>query len=326
METKSRSKEAQKIIKDKLGKFFTEEQLSYLDDLGVEILSDYFSNHELRELSEAPATIIKGFVDRNQKNEVKRRLTRITEDEYESGDLLDWYKQNCSEIEEVYDPQADTVIALEVKHKTLQNSPKVHWDGRFIVAIGDRLAATRNRLDGVVGYQSGVLVQNPQFVEDWSVFHDKREKELKAYMASVKKAKDAHDKKVKKAIVANEKENNKYTIDMFEYQVSIDSGDKALVKNVKKPKEPKNAMPEYVGPAEWVEPERPVTEQFLPPTDSRWSTPETEVISEEHVMSSISNSDIISVKKHIESTGYKKPVTKVKDGYKIDSFILRKVK
>lgn len=318
MKTSERSTIAQQIIKDRLGSYFSEEQLSYLDDLGIEILSDYFSNRELRDLQDAQPAVIKGFVDRNQGDEVRRRLTHITVEELKT--LRSWYKDNCLEVEEVVDPQSEEVIALEVKHKTLKNSTKVHWDGRFIVAVGDRLAATRTRLDGVVGYQSAMLVQDPEFVEKWSAFYKLREEKFAAHMKKVDKAKAAHAKRYKAA-------NDKYLKEMDKYNDET-------AKQVVGPKSSKNKKlvmpvfeePVYEGVGEFEEPERPTYEQFLPPTDTRWSEPEMEVIDEEHIMSSISKSDIISVKRHIEATGYKKPVSKIKEGYKVDGFILRKVK
>lgn len=324
MKTNDRSKEAQGIIKSRLSNYFTEEQLSYLDDLGIEILNDYFSNHELRDLQSAQPAVIKGYVDRNQSNEVKRRLTHIGEDEL--GELMGWYKENCSEIEEVYDPQAQAVIALEVKHKTLKNSPKVHWDGRFIVAIGDRLASTRTRLDGVVGYQSALQVEDPDFVKKWSAFYDDREAKFKVYKDKVEKHKAAHDKKVKAAIKKHEK-------DMAAHQKKEQAiigklTGKHVRPGVKQlPKPPELKLPEYQPlKIEFVEPERPEIPQYMPPLDSRWSDVETEVIPEEHIMSSITNDDIIKVKQHIDGTGYKKPVRKVKEGYNVGGFILRKVK
>lgn len=316
METKDRSKQSQKIITDRLSQYFTEEQLSYLDDMSIEVLNDYFSNAELRDLKEASPAVLKAFIDRNNGNEVKRRLTHITEDEYESGELLDWYKENCTDIEEVVDTLTGAVIALEVKHKTLKNSTKVHWDGRFIVAIGDRLASTRTRLDGVVGYQSAVKVQDPTFVDTWSKFYEERDKKLAEYRKRVDKVKKTHQSKVDKA--------------QAKYQKAMSEWEDLVFKNshdpdFKAPKQPVYVEPEYVGTDEFVEPERPEVEQYLQPLDTRWSDLESEVIPEEHIMSSITNSDILNVKRHIESTGYKKPVTKIKGGYKVDQFILRKV-
>lgn len=323
METKDRSKQAQQIITDRLSQYFTEEQLSYLDDMSIEVLNDYFSNAELRDLKEATPAVLKAFIDRNNGNEVKRRLTHITEDEYESGELMDWYKDNCTDIEEVVDTLTGAVIALEVKHKTLKNSTKVHWDGRFIIAIGDRLASTRTRLDGVVGYQSALQVENPEFVDAWSKFYAEREKKLAAYRKKVDKAKADHD-----AAVAEY--DDKYTKDVQQYQDALLKYE--LFKNdvdgseaCEEPVEPAYNPPEYNHNFEFIEPERPEISQFMPPLDTRWADVETEVIPEDHVMSSISNSDILNVKRHIESTGYKKPVTKVKGGYKVDQFILRKV-
>jgi len=316
METKSRSKEAQKIINERLSNYFTEDQLSYLDDLGIEILADYFSNKELRDLQDATPAILKGFVDRNQNNEVKRRLTHVGEDEL--AGLMDWYKENCSEVEEVVCPNHNEVIALEVKHKTLKNSPKVHWDGRFIVAVGNRLASTRTRLDGVVGYQCNIPLQAPNFVDDWSKFYAKREKAFAVYQGKVEKAKAAHQKKVDKAIATHEKQIAAFDKKLNDMNIGPDDPGAPAV--------PKYKDPKYVGPAAFDEPERPEIEQFIQCLDTRWSVPETEVIAEDHVMSSITNSDIVEVKRHIEATGYKKPVTKVKDGYKVDQFILRKVK
>ena len=318
METKDRSKQSQKIITDRLSQYFTEEQLSYLDDMSIEVLNDYFSNAELRDLKEATPAVLKAFIDRNNGNEVKRRLTHITEDEYESGELLDWYKDNCTDIEEVVDTLTGAVIALEVKHKTLKNSTKVHWDGRFIVAIGDRLAATRTRLDGVIGYQSALQVENPEFVEAWSKFYAEREKKLAAYRKRSDKAKADHQKKVEAA-------QAKYDEELGEYHSFFDMNEGVFPDDDRAPKKPELVEPDYVQPEEFIEPERPEIPQFLPPLDTRWADVETEVIPEDHVMSSISNSDILNVKRHIESTGYEKPVTKVKGGYKVDQFILRKV-
>lgn len=318
METKNRSKAAQSIIKNKLGKYFSEEQLSYLDDLGVETLSEYFSNAELRQLSEASPAVIKGMVDRHESGEVKRRLTHIEEEELE--ELMDWYKAECTEIEEVICPNHNEVIALELKHKTMKNSDKIHWDGRYIVAIGNRLAATRNRLDGVVGYQCNIPYQNPDFVDAMSKYFDDREAALKKYRDKVDKSKAAHERKVEKAKAAYMKKLESIN------QSEMKQADKDPSYQMKDPVEQvEYKEPEYVSPGEWDEPERPQIEQWLYCVDTRWSEPETEVISEEHAMSSITKSDIIEVKRHIDSTGYKKPVSKIKDGYKVDQFILRKV-
>lgn len=318
METKDRSKQSQKIITDRLSQYFTEEQLSYLDDMSIEVLNDYFSNAELRDLKEASPAVLKAFIDRNNGNEVKRRLTHITEDEYESGELLDWYKDNCTDIEEVVDTLTGAVIALEVKHKTLKNSTKVHWDGRFIVAIGDRLASTRTRLDGVIGYQSALQVENPEFVEKWSAFYEEREQSLAEYRERSDKAKADHEKRVQKARKQHDAKMKEYNEQFLKAQDNPEKYDM--------PGDPPVFVePEYTAVDEFVEPERPEISQFLPPLDTRWADIETEVIPEDHVMSSISNSDILNVKRHIESTGYKKPVTKIKGGYKVDQFILRKV-
>lgn len=300
MKITQRSKQAESIIKDKLSKFFTDEQLDLLDDLGIEVLSDQFSDSDLRDLQSAPSSLIKSFVDKKQTTEVRRRLTCIHPDEIEM--LMPWYKENCSEIEEVIDPQTETVIALEVKHKTLNNRPNIHWDGRFIIGIGDRLLSTRSRLDGVVGYQSNVQVKSEDEPE-----------ELLAYRIEVERINEKNDKKLQ---AAAEK-----------YFAKVNKEEQAYRKKHPEWEDLKDFVPsEFQQPKLDEYPEPPVLEGAPEPTDSRWSDIEIELIPEEHVMSSLSSSDIVKVRKHIEDNGIKKPVRKIKEGYKVDKFILKKVK
>lgn len=283
MNTKTRNKVSQKIIKDRLSKYLSEEQLSELDDLGIEILNDYFSNFELKEMVGSDASLVARHVQRHIAAEEQRRLSHIQPEEVE--ELMDWYMENCDEIEEVYDPQAEQVIALEVKHKTLKQNEAIHWDGRFTIAIGDRLFSTRSRLDKVMGYQSGLAVENPEYVEQKAAYDKAHEEAVAKHEAAVAEQQAHNDE-------ANEDGSRK------------------------KAKE----LPEF------VDAPLPTASPLLMPLDTRWSKPEEDVIPEEHVMSSITSSDIMNVKSHMNATGYEKPVQKVKDGYKVEQFILRKVK
>jgi aspartate carbamoyltransferase regulatory subunit len=257
----NRTPKIQKIIDDRLSNFLSPDVIKELNSDEIEVANDALSNLQLRQLAGAAPSVIKNMVRQWIVSVERRKLTQIQPDELEG--LMAWYEENCSEIEEVVDPATNEVIALELKHNTLDSrvyfrKPNYHWDGRFIVTIGDRLLGFRSRIDDVMGYQSGSKMPNPEKAQIM--------KDHKAEVAAAKKA-----------------------------------------------KEPVPTEPE-------------VPDMVRSETDSRASQPELDIIPEDHLWSSLTTNDIIKVKAHMNETNYEKPVKKIKDGYQVDGFILRKVK
>jgi|JI10StandDraft_1071094.scaffolds.fasta_scaffold30921_3 hypothetical protein len=242
----NRTENTQKIIDDRLSQYLSSEVIAELSNDEIEIANDSLSNLQLRQLAGAAASVIKNMVKQWTVQVERRKLTQIQPDELD--EMMAWYMENCSEIEEVIDPETNEVIALEVKHKEYDSrvyfrKANYHWDGRFIIAIGSRLLGFRTRLDDVMGYQSGSMKKNPE-------------------RASILKKDKSAD------------------------------------------------VPEFIRSE----------------TDSRAAQPELDVIPEDHLWSSLTTNDIIKVKAHMNETNYEKPVTKIKGGYQVDKFILRKVK
>ena len=94
-----RSTRIQAIIDSKLSSYFSNDQLKNLSDAELDILNDYFSNNQLRELRNAPEQIIKGLVSRHVKIVERQRFTNIPVDELPQ--MLEYYKDIAEEVEEV---------------------------------------------------------------------------------------------------------------------------------------------------------------------------------------------------------------------------------
>src|SRR5690606_4596989 len=116
-ETNEKSKRIQDIITNRLSQYFSPEQLDPLTEPEIDILNDYFSNAQYRQLKNAPAEFIRGLVERHVKTVERQRLSTIPEEELESS--LEYYKSISEEVEVVQCNKCHTDIAIEIKHKTL---------------------------------------------------------------------------------------------------------------------------------------------------------------------------------------------------------------
>ena len=188
-ETIKRSTRVQKIIDEKLSKYFSEDLLSTLSDAEVDVLSEYFSNYQLRELKNATPEIIKGLVSRHVKLVERQRLTNIPVDEYDQ--MIDYYKSLGGEVEEVVCKKCENVIAVEIKHPEYQSTqyfhnPNLHWQGRFVIAVGNRLFGYRNRHDEMMGYRCGSFMENP----DFKVAMEQHEKDVEQFKKDTKNLKE----------------------------------------------------------------------------------------------------------------------------------------
>lgn len=190
-ETKhKRSKRVQAAIDSRLSKYLSEEQLAPLTDSEVDILGDYFSNQQMKELRNAPAQVLQGLVARHVKSVERQRLTNIPEDELD--DMLAYYEDVAEEIEIVHCTRCKNDIAVEIKHAehastNYFNNPNLHWQDRFIVSIGNLLQGYRKRHDDVMGYRCGGFMENP----DYTLAVKQYDKDLKKYNTEVKKAEKA---------------------------------------------------------------------------------------------------------------------------------------
>lgn len=188
----TRSPRVQEIIDSKLSNYFKPMQLQDLTDAEIDILNDYFSNQQLRELKNAPIQVIQSLVSRHVRTVERQRLTNIPEDEVPQ--MLEYYKETAEEVEEVICTKCENTIAIEVKHKEHDstryfNNPNLHWQGRFVVAVGSKLFGYRRRHDDVMGYRCGAFIENPeytkalkQFEKDhakWEKFVEKQQKNPK---------------------------------------------------------------------------------------------------------------------------------------------------
>lgn len=189
----TRSPRVQAIIDSKLSSYFSNEQLQNLSDAEVDILNDYFSNNQLRELKNAPEQIIKSLVSRHVKTVERQRLTNIPVDELPQ--MLEYYKDIADEVEEVVCTNCKNTIAVEIKHSQYDstqyfNNPNLHWQGRFVVAVGNFLHGYRKRHDDVMGYRCGAFIENPEYKPAM----EKYLKDLKKYEDQVAKYQEAEAK------------------------------------------------------------------------------------------------------------------------------------
>lgn len=187
-ETKQqRSTRVQAVIDTRLSKYLSEEQLAPLSDPEIDILSEYFSNQQMKELRNAPSEVLQGLVSRHVKSVERQRLTNIPEDELD--DMLAYYEEIAAEIEIVHCTRCDNDIAVEIKHSEYAstnyfNNPNLHWQDRFIVSIGNLLHGYRKRHDDVMGYRCGGMMENPEYKPAMQQY----EKDLKKYQTALKKA------------------------------------------------------------------------------------------------------------------------------------------
>lgn len=148
-----------------LSDHFSDEIIKTLDPGQRELLERYFSPYELDQLGRAGAPAVLRRVAIFEHEILAKRLSFIHREEY--LELIDWYKQNCSEIDELYCGKCGNLLGIEVKHLKYDANEffkmRRHPEGKFVVAIGPSLLASRYRMDGVMGYQCGALIDNPEY-------------------------------------------------------------------------------------------------------------------------------------------------------------------
>lgn len=192
-ETNQKSDRIKNIIELRLSKYFKPEQLDPLTEPELDILADYFSNQQYRQMKNAPAEFIKGLVSRHVKTVERQRLSNIPEEELESS--LEYYKTIADEVEEVICQKCNKTIAIEIKHSKYDSvqyfgNPNLHWQGRFIIAVGNRLHGYRRRHDDVMGYRCGNFIENPDYIKEMADW-EKECKNIEAKNEKLKKGETA---------------------------------------------------------------------------------------------------------------------------------------
>jgi hypothetical protein len=305
--TAHKNDRAQKLIDNRLSDYFNADQLAPLTSDEIEILSEYFSNQQYKELKLAPATVLKSLVARHTKTVERQRLINVPVDEV--SEMLEYYKEIADEVEVVNCTKCGNDIAIEIKHPEYKSdqyfhNPNQHWQGRFVIGIGNRLLGYRKRHDDVMGYRCGCGIPNPEY----KAAVEQYEKDLKAYQV----AKTDWD-----IAVEEHREKHKAWKKIYQKEVKSKKRDHGDI----------TGAPDY--PVEPVKPVMPNIPEFTPcANETTMSKAELEAIPDDHLEQSvISQADILKVKQYINETGYKKPVKKVKSGYLLDDkFLLRKVK
>lgn len=311
-----RTDRAQAVIDNHLANYFTEEQLAPLTNDEVDILSEYFSNQQLKELKSAPSQMLQQLVSRHVKSVERQRLTNIPLDEYD--EMIAYYKEHADEIEEVVCNRCNNVIAVEIKHSEYKsdkyfNNPNLHWQGRFVIAVGNRLLGYRKRLDDVMGYRCGCYMDNPDFESAKQDY----QKQVAAYQERLDNWTSEHEK---------------HAEDLNDWEKKYGTGRDRRADDPDSPflpvKKGAPSKPVWTGGSK---PEMPLAPQIpmrIPcGNESTMAPVELEVIDDEHIAQSVvSQADVMKVKQHISETDYEKPVEKVKNGYLLDDkFLLRKV-
>lgn len=161
-------KETNEDIKKRMSRYLSEEQISELSNTELRALNEYLSNQQLRKLADGSVKAIKRIVAKYLKSVERQRLSIIPTDEVE--EMLEYYDDIAEEIEKVVCENCETLIAIEIKHKTLKsteyfNNPNIHWDDRFVIGVGNNLHGYRKRLDDVMGYRCGGSLKNPEYDE-----------------------------------------------------------------------------------------------------------------------------------------------------------------
>lgn len=300
----------------KLDRLIGEGKLESLDPIEIAVLKEYYSNSDLKSMRSLEVKTIQKRLRKNVKSIERQRLVSVPEDELEK--LMDYYKQISDEVEEVVCQNCSTLIALEIKHKQYDSneyfkSEHRHWNGRFIIAVGNNLFGFRKRLDNVMGYRCGGSLENPEYT-----------KLLKAY------------RKLKR-----QQENRESDWDIEQIKFSkvaekwgLKYGAKTIIKEDGTlediPEDPKAPpKPKFKGGNRPIPFKPPVEAKIIPcDYENTMSKVEMDNISKDHLKKSIiTNDDIIKVKKAISEKGIEKPVKKVTEGFSIDNkFTLRKVK
>jgi hypothetical protein len=270
-----------------LKEFFAADVLKQLDEAEKTVLYEEFANSQLRLLASQPTDTIHKRLSVYLQEELKRRLSQIQPEEYEV--LKPWYLENCHTVSEIYCSKCGVLLGLEVDTIDDAINP-YHHEGKFIVAIGDLLMAYRPRLDGVMGFQCGNIIENEEAAKEW----DKFDAELKKVSAEFDK-------------------------ELAQYKKDLDKWNKLSSK-----KQMETPIPTEPEPRALTQPEQP--RRIECGNYTLWSQIELDNIPEAHVMTSLSKEDRIKVKQEMDASGYAPETTENKHGRTVESFELRKVK
>ena len=102
--------------------------------------------------------------------------------------MIDFYKKHFAVIHAVTCKVCKNTLAIELSHPLTNDvlGLKPHPNGIFVLPIDDKLMASRIRLDGMMGYQCGALLQNPEYEPARKVY----EKDLAAYETEYKQLRE----------------------------------------------------------------------------------------------------------------------------------------
>lgn len=288
-----------------------------LDEAEKTVLYEDFSNTDVRMLGAEGLEVIRRRVAVNLKSEFTRRLSQIQPEEYEV--LKPWYLENCKTVEELYCTKCGALLGLEVD--TIDdNMNESHHEGKFVIAIGDKLMSYRPRLDGVMGYLCGNVTKLPAETRD-KVISEHKTKREKRRAELVKEVTERF---------STEFEKNKD----LSYKQMI--GDKAFPKVKTKAQAAK--VFNFTAPGEKeieMAVELNLQNELPDPTlprnvecgnDTRWAKIEMKNVPIAHVMTSITKEDIVKVKQEMDATNYTPDVKETKHGKTVETFELRKVK
>lgn len=278
MDIKSRDK--------RLAAIFSKKLLSQLDEAEKNVLSEEFSNSEMKLLADQDIEVIHNRLTNYLAAEHERRLTQIQPEEYEL--LKDWYLSNAVTLDEIICSKCGVLLGIEIDTIDDNMNPH-HHEGKFVVPIGQVLMSYRPRTDGVMGYQCGNIVET-EYKQEW----------------------DEYPNKLAKA-------QEKYEDEMAKYTLAVEKFEALSEKKKEKTEFPTAPEPEIIG-----EPEGPAYVECN--NDTRWGQIEIDNIPEDHVMTSITKEDRIKVKQQMDATNYIPDVTETDSGKTVETFELRKVK
>jgi len=266
--------------------YFSADQLKGLDEAEKTVLYEEFSNSQLKVLASQEMGTIHTQLKRYLTAENHRRLSQIQPEEYEL--LKPWYLETCHTVDEIICSKCGVLLGLEVDTIDDEMNP-YHHEGKFVVAVGNKLMSYRPRLDGVMGYQCGNIIET-KYKSAW----DKYGEDFAQFQKDEARAKEQHEDAILK------------------------------YNNLSEKKREKTEQPVYEGP---VTPEKPEGEPYEECTnDTRWAQIEIDNVPQDHVMTSITKEDRIKVKQEMNATNYAPDVKTTKRGKKVESFELRKVK
>jgi len=306
-----------KLRDQHLAEYFSEDILKQLDEAEKNVLYDEFSNSELRLLSGQELDVVRGHAAKHLEAEFSRRFNAIKEDEYPL--LKEWYLSVSNSVHEIICSKCGALLGIEIDTKDDSINPN-HIEGKFVVAIGDKMFSYRPRLDGVMGYQCANVVD---------VTEDVKNEALAEREAAMK----ARRPKIEAEILERRKEEFKEQYDR-NVRSFIDDEEFPKIKTEKQAAKMFMATPptkENIQEAVDINlalefPEPIFADKVYCGNDTRWSQIEIDNIPEDHIMTSLTESDIVKVKQEMNISNYEPDVQQTKKGYKVESFELREVK